>query len=136
MRLLLKKGFSMELLETKQIRELIAEYTQIFDLAIQPSIESGVISRITAERLREDIFLFSGFKTYQELKEASLLLQDEKGQIKPFYRFYKDIATLKEDYNKHWLNAEYLFAQASAEMASKWYDFEKNAEQLFVFNFS
>ena len=128
MRLLLKKGFSMELLETKQIRELIAEYTQIFDLAIQPSIESGVISRITAERLREDIFLFSGFKTYQELKEASLLLQDEKGQIKPFYRFYKDIATLKEDYNKHWLNAEYLFAQASAEMASKWYDFDKDAD--------
>lgn len=122
-------GISSELLESKQVQNLIAEYSRIFNFSIQSTLESGVISETMANCLRDDIFLFSGFKTYQELKDASRLLRNDDGQIKSFNRFYNDIAAIKEDYNKHWLKAEYIFAQASAEMAAKWKDFEKDGDR-------
>lgn len=122
-------GISSELLVSKQVQNLIAEYSRIFNFSIQSTLESGVVPETMANRLRDDIFLFSGFKTYQELKDASRQLRDDDGKIKSFNRFYNDIAAIKEDYNKHWLKAEYIFAQASAEMAAKWKDFEKDGDR-------
>ena len=130
MRLLVSRGnVSLDLLETKEIQGLVREYARLFDLAIEPTLESGVISPVMAEHLRNDVFVFSGFKTYQELREASSLLLDEKGQVKPFERFYKDITAIKQDYNKNWLEAEYLFATASAAMAAKWKEFEEDGDR-------
>lgn len=130
MRLLVSRGnVSLDLLETKEIQGLVREYARLFDLAIEPTLESGVISPVMAEHLRNDVFVFSGFKTYQELREAASLLLDEKGQVKPFERFYKDITAIKQDYNKNWLEAEYLFATASAAMAAKWKEFEEDGDR-------
>lgn len=42
-----------------------------------------------AQHLREDVFVFSGFKTYRELREAANLLRDKNGLLKSFDRFYK-----------------------------------------------
>ena len=124
-----ENGFTVEMLADKAIRKLLDEYVSAFSSAIAPSVQSGVIPSVMAEHLRNDVFVFSGFKTYQELKEAAALLMDESGQIKSFDRFYKDITAIKEDYNRHWLKAEYIFAQASAEMAAKWKDFEGDGDR-------
>lgn len=117
------------LLETRQVRALAEEYARVFNLAIHPSIESGVIPDAMARKLEDDVFVFSGFKTYQGLREASRLLRDDDGTVKPFYRFYNDITAIKENYNRHWLKAEYLFAQASAGMAAKWKEFEEDGDR-------
>ena len=85
----------------KAVRELIDEYAAAFSGAIAPSVQSGVIPSVMAEHLRNDVFVFSGFKTYQELREAAALLMDEKGLVKSFNRFYRDITAIKEDYNRH-----------------------------------
>lgn len=130
MRILASRGnVSPDLLETKEVQALVKEYARLFGLAIAPTLESGVIPPVMMEHLKNDVFVFSGFKTYQELREAAALLLDEKGQIKPFHRFYNDITAIKQDYNKNWLQAEYIFAQASAEMAAKWKDFEADGER-------
>lgn len=129
MRILASRGnVSPDLLDTKEVRALVKEYARLFGLAIAPTLESGVIPPVMAEHLKNDVFVFSGFKTYQELREAAALLLDEKGLVKSFDRFYRDITAIKEDYNKHWLKAEYIFAQASAEMAAKWKDFEADGD--------
>ena len=120
---------SERLLLTKAVRDLVQEYSRIFTLAIKPGLQSGAIPRVMLEHLKNDVFVFSGFKTYQELKEASALLLDESGQLKSFERFYKDITAIKEDYNKHWLKSEFVFARASAAMAAKWKDFEKDGDR-------
>lgn len=124
-----KSGFSSDMMTDKQIRALVDAYAKVFSQAVTPSLESGVIPEVMAEHLKNDIFVFSGFKTYRQLKEAATLLTDERGQVKTFDRFYKDITTIKEDYNRHWLKAEYIFAQASAEMAAKWKEFEADGDR-------
>lgn len=125
MELLHKKGqLSPDMVDEKKIRLLIDEYVRIFhagiDVEIKHGVESGVIPDTMRKKLDSDVFLFSGFKTYNELKEASMLLRDDDGQIKPFSRFYNDITAVKQDYNKNWLQSEYIFATQSAQMASKW----------------
>lgn len=124
-----KAGFRAEMMADQEVRALVDEYGKKFMGSISLTLESGVIPEAMASRLEEDIFLFSGFKTYQGLKEASRLLRDENGQVKPFDRFYNDITAIKEDYNKHWLKAEYIFATQSAQMAAKWKDFEEDADR-------
>lgn len=130
MRILASRGnVSPDLLDTKEVQALVKEYARLFGLAIAPTLESGVIPLVMMEHLRNGVFVFSGFKTYQELREAAALLLDDKGQIKPFHRFYNDITSIKQDYNKNWLQAEYIFAQASAEMAAKWKNFEADGDR-------
>ena len=111
-----------------KIRALVDATTDIFAGAISPALESGVIPEVMAQHLREDVFVFSGFKTYRELREAANLLRDKNGLLKSFDRFYKDVAAINEKYNRHWLKAEYIFAQASSEMAAKWADFEQDGD--------
>lgn len=134
MRLLHKRGvMTPEMIDEKQVRAMVDEYSSIFNSAVSPSIskgvESGVIPDEMKRRLDDDVYLFSGFKTYHELKEASSMLRDNDGQLKPFNRFYNDISAIKQDYNKNWLQAEYIFATQSSVMAAKWKDQEAGSDR-------
>lgn len=122
------QGFTYESMQHPKIRALVDATTDIFAGAISPALESGVIPEVMAQHLKEDVFVFSGFKTYRELREAANLLRDKNGLLKSFDRFYKDVAAINEKYNRHWLKAEYIFAQASSEMAAKWADFEQDGD--------
>lgn len=77
------------------------------------------------KKLRENVFVFSGFKNYQFLRQATdLLIDPVKNQVKPFSQFKADILALNKEYNVSFLAAEYNHAVASSQMASKWQDFE------------
>lgn len=82
-----------------------------------------------ARALDENIFLFSGFKTYHEMNDASRLLKDETGGFKPFERFLQDVKAIDANYNRNWLYAEYNFATASTQMAAKWADIERDGDE-------
>lgn len=124
-----REGFTAAMLAEPKVRALVDAYAGAYEGAIAPALESGVIPEVMARHLREDVFVFSGFKAYRELREASALLRNEDGTLKPFYRFYNDITAIKEKYNRHWLKAEYIFAQASSEMAAKWKDLERDGDE-------
>ena len=79
--------------------------------------------------LDENIFLFSGFKTYHEMNDASRLLKDDDGGFKPFHRFLQDVQAIDASYNQNWLYAEYNFATASTQMAAKWADIERDDDE-------
>lgn len=70
--------------------------------------------------LRTNVYVFSGFKNYQFLQEATRLLTDDDGIVKPFNKFREDILKLNSEYNIDYLRAEYNYAVASAQMAHKW----------------
>ncbi len=78
--------------------------------------------------LRQNAYVFSGFKAYHELKEASTLLITEDGKIKPFNAFKQDVLKVHEAYNVNYLEAEYNFAVSSAQMAVKWNDYEQDGD--------
>lgn len=82
-----------------------------------------------ARALDENIFLFSGFKTYHEMNDASRLLKDEDGGFKSFDRFLQDVKAIDASYNQNWLYAEYNFATASTQMAAKWADIERDGDE-------
>ena len=84
----------------------------------------GEIKAVISDNIRNsfenDIFIFSGMKSYASLKEASQLLKDDKGTIKPFEQFKRDISDLDNTYNQRYLESEYNYAVGSAQMADKW----------------
>ena len=72
--------------------------------------------------LTESVRVFSGFKTYEQLRLATDLLKDTNGRLKPFQNYLKDVQALNQTYNETYLKVEYDHAVASAQMASAWAD--------------
>ena len=116
---------SADLLTRSGVRRLIDATANIYREALDAPTIGYEIPPSMRKKLEEDIFVFSGFKTYHQLKEASLLLRDDAGNLKPFGQFYRDVAEIKDKYNRNWLRAEYNFATASAEMAAQWADYAR-----------
>lgn len=90
-----------------------------------------------ASALRENAFVFSGFKIHNELGEVTNAfkympeLTDDKGNIRPFHEISKEVDRILADhkirginarYNQTYLRAEYNQAVQSAQMAAKYHD--------------
>ena len=88
------------------------------------TLVDGELTPSMKHSLANDIFIFSGFKTMHQLKEASLMLSDDKGQIKSFNKFLQDVKVIDKKYNQTYLRAEYDFAVGSVTMAAKWESFD------------
>lgn len=80
--------------------------------------------------LRKNVHLFSGFKNYHMLREATDKLVDETGALRSFAAFKDEVLKLHNQYNVSWLEAEYNHAVSSSQMASKWVDIQETKETL------
>ncbi len=124
-----KRGkFTPSMMTEKPALDLIAETFRVLGDAITYSVSEEMPDDLTA-LLENNAFIFSGFKTYHSLNEVGLSLVDKDGGIKPFEKFREDVAKIDDKYNKNYLRAEYNHAVASAQMASKWHDFEKDGDR-------
>lgn len=79
--------------------------------------------------LRENVYIFSGAKTYQETRAISSLLTED-GAISSFGDFKKKATGIFNDYNKNYLTAEYNSAIAQSRSASQWMDIEEDKDVL------
>lgn len=122
-----KGAFSPDMMNDAPVRGLTAETFRVLSSAIPQDVPVELRTY-----LQENTFIFSGFKTYHELKEASALLQDDKGGFKSFEVFKRDITGIDNNYNKNYLNAEYKFAVQSSQMAVKWHEFEKDGDRYLL----
>lgn len=106
----------------KQLRESASKGWEddFFDYST-PSAE-------TAQAMRENIFWFSGAKTFQQLKELNARLTDENGKRVSFNDFKKAAQEVNEKYNINYLTAEYDTAFSSAQMAGKWAGYEQDTK--------
>lgn len=80
--------------------------------------------------LRENVYMFSAAKTFNEVLDFKGALVNDKGEIKPFKEFKQDMLSLDEQYNKNWLRTEYDTAYGQAQNAVAWNQFEKNKDVL------
>lgn len=117
-----------EMLRERPIRRLISETAGVYLHALDDSSIQYEIPAEMRQSLEQDIFVFSGFKTYHQLKEASELLRDSQGRVKSFNQFYQDVSAIRQKYNRNWLHAEYNFAVSSAQMASHWAEYQQDEE--------
>lgn len=79
-------------------------------------------------QLAQNIYMFSGAKTYAQLKEINKLMYNSQGQMVPFNQFAQLAKQTNRTYNLNWLQAEYQTARTAAQMAQKWQSFEENAD--------
>lgn len=119
------------MLAEKPAQNLMQATNDVLQQAVNRGITHEVPEELTAA-LEQNTFIFSGFKTYHELREASLLLKDENGGFKPFERYLSDVQKINNTYNRSYLEAEYNYAVHSTQMAVKWQDFEQDGDRYLL----
>ena len=117
------------MMKEEPLRKLINESNRILNRAVDEGIHDNQPPEEMLQKLRNDVFVFSGFRTHAQLREASDLLVTGNGKIKPFSQFSRDVQAIHKTYNRDYLEAEYQFAIGSAEMASKWAGFEADGDR-------
>ncbi|MDQ2718227.1 MAG: phage head morphogenesis protein [Bacteroidota bacterium] len=80
--------------------------------------------------LRENIYMFSAAKTFQQTKEMTEKLVDENGTVRSFSDFKKDAEDIFKTYNKDWLKSEHTTAIGQSQSAVKWNSIEKQKDIL------
>ena len=90
----------------------------------------GIQDKELAKITRDNVYIFSGAKNANQLKEFNALLQNADGSQKPFNQFLKDVKAVDKTYNTHYLKAEFNHAQNCARMIQKWEQIKTNSEAL------
>lgn len=113
----------------------VEEYT-ILDDAITSVAGSHHIDMVdyrnpqarTLQRLRTNLVTFVAFKNYQRSQDIIRALTDDTGKIRSWAAFQREVITLGEKYNVHWLEAEYNTVIAAAQSAAQWDDYVRDAD--------
>ena len=130
-----KRVFGAAMLRDDAIAGLIEETAAFLSKGIERGLGESSPSEEMVSSLRESVGVFSGFKTFHEMKEAAGMLLDESGNIKPFKQYYKDVQTLNDTYNKFYLKAEYDFTVSSSEMAARWEEQQDDGDGRYLLQY-
>ena len=117
--------FRIEVLAEPKVQEFINAHAGALDSTFKQVEMSDTMRR----KLQQSDYIFSGIKTFHELNQAFPSLLDENGNRKPFERFLNDVQNIENNYNSHYLRAEYNFVQSSAQMAAKWEQFAEDGDR-------
>lgn len=99
------------------------------------TIDFGGKPLAVLEELRENIYMFSGAKTYQQVREMTDLLINDEG-LRSFSDFKKEALKVYEQYNVNWLNTEYNTAIGQAQSAARWNQIIEQADVLPMLKYS
>lgn len=121
-----------DLLADSEVRKFIDRQKLVFDNAVDTALKEVPLDEVSVQRLKESNYVFSGIKTFHELKETFPSLLDEDGNRKPFERFLNDVQKVHKTYNMQYLRTEYNFAHASALMAARWKKFEQDGDRYLL----
>jgi SPP1 gp7 family putative phage head morphogenesis protein len=93
-----------------------------------PDITMGDFETLAS--FKNNVFLFAGCKTAQQVKEVQSLIMDEAGYLRPWAQFKKLARRHFSVYNENWIRAERTAAFSLAQSAAAWKDVEE-AKDLF-----
>lgn len=116
-----------DLMNVPEFRAVVEHTAEVFSSAVPHEV-----SQEMRDYLEKDVFIFSGLKTHTQLTEARSYLKDESGNIVPYDRFEQKILKLNEQYNRHYLEAEYQFAVHSAQSAANWANLQENTSRYWL----
>lgn len=94
----------------------------------------SVDAELLAE-LRENIYMFSGAKTFQQVREMTDALTFED-QVREWPEFKELAQGIFQQYNDTWLRTEYDTAIGQAQSAARWNEVEKNKKTLPLLKYS
>ena len=129
-------GYTPEMLSKGACSNLVRETFRVLGGGVVKGLGTEADPEM-ASALRENAFVFSGFKIHNELGEVTNAFKympeitDDKGNIRPFHEISKEVDRILADnkirgidarYNQAYLRAEYNQAVQSAQMAAKYHD--------------
>jgi len=82
------------------------------------------------KQLQQNVYVFSGFKTYHQLRDITDMMIDKKGNVKTFSEFQDEVLKISQKYNVNYLNAEFDHAIVSSQMASQWQQIQRTKDTL------
>lgn len=94
----------------------------------------GKPSQNLLRQLKENIYMFSGAKVYQQINDISLLGNNDN--IKSFKNFRDEALAIYNQYNKNWLETEYSTAIGQAQSAVRWEQIEDQKKELPYLQYS
>jgi hypothetical protein len=86
--------------------------------------------------LRENIYMFSAAKTFQQVKEMAEKLMNDDGKVTPFNEFKKEANEIFKTYNKDYLKSEYATAIGQGQIAVKWNSIQRQKDILPYLEYS
>ena len=81
-------------------------------------------------KARENLYKFSGAKTFQQIKDINEAMYDENGKKISFDKFSQKVLKISDEYNINYLKTEFDTADTSARRAKEWKGFKQNADIL------
>jgi len=81
-------------------------------------------------RLTSDVWEFSAAKNWQEMRDLTSLLKDEKGKLRSLADFKERAQTVIGKYNNAWFRSEYNFAVSASQSAARWTQFERDKDTI------
>ena len=119
-------------LEAHIFEETRRIFAQAAAEGIADSVEGGadVPGDEFLKALRESVDVFSAFRTHRMQNDIAAQLTDEKGQLKPFSRFAKDVQPYVRHKNRAWLRTEYDMSVRRAHLVVDWQQFEAEKDVL------
>lgn len=99
------------------------------------SFAAGSTDAATIKQLNDNIYKFSAAKNYNMLRDINAALLDSDGKRRSLNDFNRAVENLNIEYNRNWQATEYNTAQASSQMASKWNQYQDEAEAVPMLTF-
>lgn len=118
----------------KSLYKAIGEY---FDNAVIKGfgVATGTVDEELLTALRENVWLFSAAKTYQQTKDISSLLIDDNGKVRSKSEFNRVAMQRYNNWNKVYGETEYITCIGQAQTANKWTEIERNADILPILQY-
>jgi len=76
------------------------------------------------QQIRYNNAVFSAFRTHRLQNDIAAQLLDEKGNLKSFEQFARDVESVTSHNVRHWLKTEYNTAVLRAQQAADWIRFQ------------
>jgi hypothetical protein len=91
-------------------------------------VEYGQPNYAFVQQLKKSGAWFAARKSFRQREELAALLADENGKLRTFRQFKSASQAIVGNYNDRWLKVEYDTAVASARNASRWKEYEADAD--------
>lgn len=91
--------------------------------------------KILLKSLRENIYIFSAAKTFQQTLEMTRAMRNSEGVV-PYNEFKEAVERISTEFNENYLATEYNTAIAQSQSASAWNRFEKEKATLNLLRYS
>lgn len=113
-------------------RDAFFETLRIFNKATDEGFADSSVNleKEFLQAIRTNNEVFSAFRVHRMQNDMAEQLLDEEGNLKPFEKWLKDIATISDHYVRRWLETEYNTAVIRANNAAEWKRYESEADVL------